>query len=57
VSEEFINEEGNNITETCHRYIGPLIKGEASIIIGKDGLPEYVRLAKKWVEKKLPRYL
>jgi 6-phosphofructokinase 1 len=57
VPKEFINEKGNHITEACRRYIGPLIKGEASIIIGRDGLPEYVRLAKKWIEKKLPRYL
>jgi 6-phosphofructokinase 1 len=57
VPKEFINEKGNHITEACRKYIGPLIKGEAPITIGKDGLPVYVRLAKKWVEKKLPRYL
>jgi 6-phosphofructokinase 1 len=57
VPKEFINENGNHITEACRKYIGPLIKGEAPITIGKDGLPVYVRLAKKWVEKKLPRYL
>ncbi len=57
VPKEFINEKGNHITEACRRYIGPLIKGEAPITVGKDGLPVYVRLAKKWVEKKLPRYL
>jgi ATP-dependent phosphofructokinase / diphosphate-dependent phosphofructokinase len=57
VPREFINEKGNHITEACRRYIGPLIKGEAPITVGKDGLPVYVRLAKKWVEKKLPSYL
>jgi ATP-dependent phosphofructokinase / diphosphate-dependent phosphofructokinase len=57
VPKEFINEKGNHITEACRKYIGPLIKGEAPITIGKDGLPVYVRLAKKWVEKKLPSYL
>jgi len=57
VPKEFINEKGNHITEACRRYIGPLIKGEAPITVGKDGLPVYARLAKKWVEKKLPRYL
>ena len=57
VPKEFINEKGNHITEACRRYIGPLIKGEAPITVGKDGLPVYVRLAKKWVEKKLPSYL
>ena len=57
VPREFINEKGNHITEACRRYIGPLIKGEAPITVGKDGLPVYIRLAKKWVEKKLPSYL
>ncbi|MGD0572773.1 MAG: 6-phosphofructokinase [Sedimentisphaerales bacterium] len=57
VPKEFINEKGNHITEACRKYIGPLIKGEAPITVGKDGLPVYIRLAKKWVEKKLPRYL
>jgi 6-phosphofructokinase 1 len=57
VPKEFINEKGNHITEACRKYIGPLIKGEAPITVGKDGLPVYVRLAKKWVEKKLPSYL
>jgi ATP-dependent phosphofructokinase / diphosphate-dependent phosphofructokinase len=57
VPRDYINERGNHITEACRRYIGPLIKGETPITIGKDGLPVYVRLAKKWVEKKLPTYL
>jgi len=57
VPREYINERGNHITDACRRYIGPLIKGEAPITIGKDGLPVYVRLAKKPVEKKLVKYL
>jgi 6-phosphofructokinase 1 len=57
VPREYINERGNHITEECRKYIGPLIKGETPITIGKDGLPVYVRLMKKWVEKKLPNYL
>jgi 6-phosphofructokinase 1 len=57
VPKEYINERGNHITDACRRYIGPLIKGEAPITIGKDGLPVYVRLAKKLVEKKLANYL
>ena len=47
VPKEFINEKGNHITDACRKYIGPLIKGEAPITIGKDGLPIYVRLTKK----------
>jgi 6-phosphofructokinase 1 len=57
VPREYINEKGNHITEACRKYIGPLIKGEAPITVGKDGLPVYVRLAKKRVEKKLANYL
>ena len=57
VPKDFINEKGNHITEACRRYIGPLIKGEAPITVCKDGLPVYVRLAKRAVEKKLPKYL
>jgi ATP-dependent phosphofructokinase / diphosphate-dependent phosphofructokinase len=53
----YINERGNHITKACREYISPLIKGEAPITIGKDGLPVYIRLAKKAVEKKLPNYL
>jgi hypothetical protein len=47
VPKEYINQRGNHITKACREYISPLIKGEAPITIGKDGLPVYVRLAKK----------
>jgi 6-phosphofructokinase 1 len=57
VPKEYINQRGNHITQACRDYISPLIKGEAPITIGKDGLPVYVRLAKRAVEKKLPDYL
>ena len=57
VPRNYINERGNHITKACREYISPLVKGEAPITIGKDGLPVYVRLAKKAVEKKLPNYL
>jgi 6-phosphofructokinase 1 len=57
VPKEYINERGNHITKACRDYILPLIKGEAPITIGDDGLPVYVRLKRKQVEKKLPNYL
>lgn len=57
VPRNYINQQGNHITQACRDYIAPLIKGEAPITIGRDGLPVYVRLAKKMVEKKLPAYL
>ena len=34
----FINEEGNNVTDECLRYIAPLIEGEYPILY-KNGLP------------------
>jgi 6-phosphofructokinase 1 len=57
VSKEYINQRGNHVTKACREYISPLIKGEAPITVGKDGLPVYVRLAKKPVEKKLANYM
>jgi len=38
VPDEFINAEGNNITDACVEYIKPLIMGEADIEY-KNGLP------------------
>jgi len=40
---EWINEEGNYITEDFIRYARPLIEGEVEIPM-QDGLPAYVRL-------------
>ncbi len=39
---EFINEDGNGITEACARYILPLIRGEAYPEY-KSGVPVYLR--------------
>ena len=41
--DDYINAEGNYITEACADYILPLIKGEASPAY-ENGLPKYVRL-------------
>jgi len=57
VPRDYINKQGNHITEACRRHIGPLIKGEAPITVGKDGLPVYVRLRRKPVEQKLAKYI
>ena len=53
---DFMNEEGNHITDKCRKYVLPLIKGEAPIRIGRDGLPEYVRFRRYPVEKKTGVY-
>jgi len=52
---EFINEEGNGITDAFRAYALPLIAGEAEIEIGTDGLPIYARLAKYMVDKRTGR--
>ncbi len=49
---EFIAEDGMGITAACKRYLSPLIQGEAYPTY-TNGLPKYVRLNNKLVEKKL----
>ncbi len=48
----FISKDGFGITDKCREYLAPLIKGE-DYPPYKDGLPSYVRLKNKAVEKKL----
>ncbi|MHC4159337.1 MAG: 6-phosphofructokinase, partial [Planctomycetota bacterium] len=57
VPSEYINDKGNHITQACRDYIRPLIKGEAPITIGEDGLPVFMRFEQKLLEKKLPKYM
>jgi len=52
---EFVSEDGFGITDAFRRYAQPLIKGQAEIEIGQDGLPVYARLAKHLVRKKTGR--
>ena len=56
VPAEFINKEGNFITDAFREYAEPLIRGEADVEIGDDGLPVYVRLQKHMLDKKTPKY-
>jgi len=49
---EFISDDGFHITEAARRYLKPLIAGE-SYPPYADGLPQYARLKKVAVEKKL----
>lgn len=39
VPAEFINEEGNGITDACLEYLAPLIAGEAHGVFDEHGLP------------------
>ncbi|WP_133129471.1 6-phosphofructokinase [Legionella yabuuchiae] len=49
---EYIREDGFGITERCREYLLPLIQGEAYPPY-VSGLPDYIRLKNKLVEKKL----
>jgi len=52
----FITRDGYGITPAARRYLEPLIRGEDPPPYGRDGLPNYVRLANKPVRRKLPAY-
>ena len=49
---DFISEDGFGITQKCREYMLPLIQGEEHPPF-KNGVPDYVRLKKKLVAKKL----
>ncbi|GAB6068253.1 6-phosphofructokinase [Methylothermus subterraneus] len=49
---EFIRADGFGITETCRRYLSPLIQGE-DYPPYEEGLPYYAKLRNAEVEKKL----
>jgi 6-phosphofructokinase 1 len=57
VPAEFINAEGNHITDAMRDYVRPLVRGEAPIRMGEDGLPAFMRFERKPLEKKLPKYM
>ncbi|MHC4720419.1 MAG: 6-phosphofructokinase, partial [Planctomycetota bacterium] len=56
VPPEYINETGNHITDAMRDYARPLVRGEAPIRMGEDGLPVFMRFERKPVEKKLAKY-
>lgn len=52
IPREYISEDGYGITDACRHYLEPLIKGEAYPPY-KNGMPQYVKLKRQLVEKKL----
>ncbi len=52
----YLTEDGFGITEACRAYLLPLIQGE-DYPPYVNGLPDYVKLMNKPVEKKLPAFL
>ena len=55
VPRSFITKNGFGITARARRYLEPLVQGEAYPPY-KNGLPSYAELARKLVEKRLPKY-
>jgi len=53
----FINKQGNHITKAMRDYLRPLIRGQARILMGDDGLPVFMRFKRKPLKTKLPKYL
>jgi 6-phosphofructokinase 1 len=53
VPRDFINEAGNHITQKMRDYTMPLLRGQAPVDMGEDGLPVYPRLARKPVPGKI----
>jgi 6-phosphofructokinase 1 len=49
----FITDEGFGITKDCREYLAPLIRGEDYPPYNDLGLPIYVNLSKKIIDKKL----
>jgi 6-phosphofructokinase 1 len=49
----YLDADGTGISELMRRYAGPLIMGEVPLRMGIDGLPEFARLQRQPVAKKL----
>ncbi|HEY8586916.1 MAG TPA: 6-phosphofructokinase [Rhodanobacter sp.] len=52
----FISRDGFGITAAARRYLAPLVRGEAALPYGTDGLPRYVSLKNIAVRKKLAAF-
>ncbi len=49
----FVRADGYGITTACRTYLEPLIRGEAPVPYGPDGLPKHARLEHKLTAKRL----
>ena len=52
----FLRKDGFGITAKARTYLEPLIRGEAPLPYGRDGLPNYVSLKNVAVKKKLAEW-
>jgi 6-phosphofructokinase 1 len=53
---EYLDGAGTAITGARRAYAGPLVAGEVALRMGTDGLPEFARLRRRPVPKKLPAF-
>ena len=53
---DFITEDGYGITDKCKEYLYPLIRGEDYPQYDDNGMPRYVTLKNRTIEKKLPPF-
>ena len=51
----FMNAAGNHVTAALRDYVTPLMRGQADVDVGPDGLPRYVRLVRHTVARKTGR--
>jgi 6-phosphofructokinase 1 len=54
LEDRFISADGHFVTEEFLHYVRPLLQGRVEAPMDEFGLPRYVRLKKKPIEKKLP---
>jgi 6-phosphofructokinase 1 len=52
----FIRKDGHGITPACRRYLAPLVRGEAPLRWGRDGLPAYIRPPLRLLAPRLPPF-
>ncbi len=53
---DFISDDGFGITDRCREYLYPLIRGEAYPDYDANGMPRYVTLQNRLLEKQLPAF-
>ncbi|MBS0211790.1 MAG: 6-phosphofructokinase [Proteobacteria bacterium] len=51
---EFVREDGYGITSAARHYFAPLLRGQAPLPYGKDGIPRYIALRNHAIVKTLP---
>ena len=53
---EYLDVAGTAITPAMRAHVSPLVVGEVALRMGTDGLPEFARLRRRPVSKRLPAF-